>query len=99
MYLNIGIPNNHHFPFGTNGKVVVLGVPILKHFTVIPISPFQNNPKDLDPSFKMDLDLWDCFGRKKLHLIIEEIRLLKMVSGDPANKDNSRTRTCACSRP
>ena len=35
MYLNIGIPNNHHFPFGTNGKVVVLGVPILKHFTVI----------------------------------------------------------------
>ena len=35
MYLNIGIPNNHHFPFGTNGIVVVLGVPILKHFTVI----------------------------------------------------------------
>ena len=35
MYLNIGIPNNHHFPFGTNGKVVMLGVPILKHFTVI----------------------------------------------------------------
>ena len=34
MYLNIGIPNNHHFPFGTNGKVVVLGVPILKHFRV-----------------------------------------------------------------
>ena len=30
-YLNIGIPNNHHFPYG---KVVVLGVPILKHFTV-----------------------------------------------------------------
>ena len=23
---------------------------------------FQNNPKDLDPSYKMDLDLWDCFG-------------------------------------
>ena len=31
MYLNIGTPNNYHFPFGTNGKVVVLGVPILKH--------------------------------------------------------------------
>ena len=29
---------------------------------------FQNNPKDLDPSFKMDLDLWDCFGRVKLVL-------------------------------
>ena len=31
----IGTPNNHHFPFGTNGKVVVLGVPILKHFRVV----------------------------------------------------------------
>ena len=34
MCSNIGMPNNHHFPFGTNGKVVVLGVPILKHFRV-----------------------------------------------------------------
>ena len=33
-----------------------------------------NNPKDLDPSCKMDLDLRDCFGRKTLHLITEEIR-------------------------
>ena len=32
MYSNIGTPNNHQFPFGTNGKVVVLSVPILKHF-------------------------------------------------------------------
>ena len=36
MCSNIGIPNNHHFPFETNGKVVVLGVPILKHFRVNP---------------------------------------------------------------
>ena len=28
----------------------------------------QNNPKDLDPSCKMDLDLWDCLGRAKLVL-------------------------------
>ena len=34
MCLNIWIPNNHHFPFGTNERVVVLGVPILKHFRV-----------------------------------------------------------------
>ena len=35
MCSNIGTPNNHHFPFGTNGKLVVLGVPILlKHFRV-----------------------------------------------------------------
>ena len=29
---------------------------------------FQNNPKDLDPSRKMDLDLWVCLGRVKLVL-------------------------------
>ena len=29
---------------------------------------FQNNPKDLDPSYRMDLDLWDCLGRVKLVL-------------------------------
>ena len=29
---------------------------------------FQNNPKDLDPSCKTDLDLWDCSGRVKLVL-------------------------------
>ena len=34
MCLNIGTPNNHYFPFGINEKVVVLGVPILKHFRV-----------------------------------------------------------------
>ena len=35
MCLNIGTPKNHHFSFWTNGKVVVLGVPILKHFRVL----------------------------------------------------------------
>ena len=29
---------------------------------------FQNNPKDLDPSCKTDLDLFDCLGRVKLVL-------------------------------
>ena len=29
---------------------------------------FQNNPKDLDPSYKMDLDVLNCFGRVKLVL-------------------------------
>ena len=24
---------------------------------------FQNNTKDLDPSYKLNLDLWDCLGR------------------------------------
>ena len=34
MCTNFGTPNNHHFLSGTNGEVVVLGVPILKHFRV-----------------------------------------------------------------
>ena len=29
---------------------------------------FQNKPKDLALSYKMDLDLWDCLGRVKLVL-------------------------------
>ena len=29
---------------------------------------FQNNRKNLDPSYKMDLDLWGCLGRVKLVL-------------------------------
>ena len=43
-------------------------------FAIIQVFPFLNNPKDLDPSYKMDLDLGNCFGRKKHSLITEEIR-------------------------
>ena len=39
---------------------------VLCSFAVIRVLPFLNNPKDLDPSYKMDLDFWDCFGRKKI---------------------------------
>ena len=46
----------------------------------MPILHFLNNPKDLDPSYKTDLDLWDCFGRKKLRLITEEIRYIFEIS-------------------
>ena len=34
MSLNTGTPKNINFSFGTNGKLMVLGVPILKHFRV-----------------------------------------------------------------
>ena len=39
---------------------------------------FQNNPRDLDPSCKMDLDLWDCLGRVKLVLLQNFIGLIKL---------------------
>ena len=32
--LNIGTPKTIDFPFGTNGKSMILSVPILKHFRV-----------------------------------------------------------------
>ena len=32
---NIETPKNINFPFGTNGKLMALGVPILQHFRVI----------------------------------------------------------------
>ena len=37
--------------------------PILQNFARIRVLPFTclNNPKDLDLSYKMDLDFWDCF--------------------------------------
>ena len=34
MCLNIGTPKIINFPFGTNGKLMVLGVPVFKHFRV-----------------------------------------------------------------
>ena len=33
--LNVGTPTTINFPFGTNEKLMVLSVPILKHFRVI----------------------------------------------------------------
>ena len=30
--------------------------------------PFQNSPKSLDPSYKTDLEFWDCLGNVKLTL-------------------------------
>ena len=53
------------------------------------VLPFLNNPKDLDPSYKMDKDFWDCFGKKKLSLtcISEEIQdEQKLIHGYPQSK-------------
>ena len=39
---------------------------------------FQNNPKNLDPSYKMDIDLWDYLERVKLVLKQNFIGLIYM---------------------
>ena len=38
---------------------------------------FLNSPKNLDPSYKTDLDLWDCLGRVKLVLCQNFIGLIE----------------------
>ena len=38
--------------------------------------PFQNNPKNLDLSYKTDLDFWDCLGRVKLILKFQRTDLV-----------------------
>ena len=42
--------------------------------------PFQNNPKYLDLSYKMDLDLWDCLGKKKQLCIITKFYNTDLVT-------------------
>ena len=37
-----------------------------------------NNPKNLDPSYKMDLDLRDCLGRVKFVLHLNFVGLIKL---------------------
>ena len=35
LCLNIGTPKTINFPFWTNGKLIVVGVPIFEHFRVL----------------------------------------------------------------
>ena len=46
MCLNIGTPKNHHCPFVKNEKVVVLGVPIFKHFRVYSCKEMKQEGRD-----------------------------------------------------
>ena len=43
MCLSIGTPKIINFPFGTNGKLSILGVPIFKHIRVMLKSEEINN--------------------------------------------------------
>ena len=47
--------------------------------------PFQNNPENLGPSYNMDLDFSDYFGRQNLCLITKN-----RVSLDCIASDNSK---------
>ena len=43
MCLNTGTPKNINFSFETNGKLMALGVPILKHFRVLALFWLHND--------------------------------------------------------
>ena len=69
------------FHFRTIISVTAIGVPVF--FTVFlksedRVFSFQNNPKILDPSYKMDLDLCDCLGWGKLVLQQNFIGLIEL---------------------
>ena len=49
--------------------------------------PFQNNPKNLDPSYKMNLDLWDCLGMVKL---IAKFHKTDLVIRSHSKEENPR---------
>ena len=49
---------------------------VIRNFATVRGFSFQNNLKNLDPSYKMDLDFWDCFGRENLCFITKELRYL-----------------------
>ena len=55
--ITIKVDNAHH-------DHMLIMVPYFFAYKTVFFS-FQNNPKNLDPSYKMDLDLWDCLGRVK----------------------------------
>ena len=73
-YVSIGFSNNSCVfsvkTFQTNAhcKYCIQHVPYFFDYKTEFFS-FQNNPKDLDPSSKTDLDLWDCLGRAKIGII------------------------------
>ena len=51
--------------------------------------PFLNSRKDLEPSYKMDLDLWDCFGWKKTLSYIR--RIVLVIKIEKFQSDNGET--------
>ena len=53
---------------------------------------FLNNPKDLDPSYKMDLDFRIVLEGEKLCLIIEEIQELFWVITHMKRNQNSKSK-------
>ena len=48
-----------------NYPLLSSNTPSYLELCLIQVLPFVNNSKDLNPSYKMELDFFNCFGRKK----------------------------------
>ena len=90
--LNIGTPKIINFPFGTNGKLMILGVPILKRFKV------SNNSMYMGPiifyreiesvCYEVDELAPELIDKVKyvLHGDFSQLQDLKRQSGEWAHK-------------
>ena len=84
MCVNIETAKIHHFPFGTNEKVVVLGVPILKHFRVYLFPVIYHKYWDMNMKACTSLFIFDIifysvktfntWCRKQVHLLTAKSR-------------------------
>ena len=54
---NFSEDNNYLSPVNQKANTYPISSAIRQSFF------FQNTPTNLDPSYKMDLDLWECVGR------------------------------------
>ena len=69
MCSNLGTPKTHRFPFGTNGKVVVLGVPILKHFRVAVFAKKKIHFNKMDNFLYLFQQSYQYYGRMIMPLV------------------------------
>ena len=75
IYLNFGTPKIMNFPFGTNGKFIILGVPILKHIRVYRTTPCYQTALQ-----ETIMTLFQAFTGYKCHLVQLSNTWFKMMS-------------------
>ena len=69
LHLPIGIYPENVSPCSSDADLVCWRKEFIHLWTFF--SLLQNRPQNQDPSYKMDLDFWVCFGRKTSHIIAE----------------------------
>ena len=88
LFVKLGEKNMEIYPHTINNNhiysAIRQSIPLTRMTTNNEISPmkfcsntsftFPNNPKDLDPSYKMDLDFLIVLEGKKLSLVTKEIQ-------------------------